>query len=281
MNIETIYDQMLFWVVKIEWDTWTGTWFLVKKTLPENRMKIFIVTNSHVIKDSWNNVWFLIQKTIKEKIFEPGKHIHEHKFTKDEISTIKYHKKYDLCLINISNIQNKIRSHWDDMFYKVIDLDDETWFWWNQEEFEKRDSCIDVTFVWYPNWIIDNKNKTPLIRRASTSTPLHFDYDWNKEFLIDWGIYPWSSWSPVFIHPWFGRLERSTWDKKISRKMESKSLFLWILSYTLIAEENWTINKYKINQKNWFLQNGDFFLNLWWVIKAEVIRDFIQENRDK
>ena len=45
----------------------------------------------------------------------------------------------------------------------------------------------------------DDYNKTPLIRRGWTSTPVWNDYKGHKEFLIDASVFPGSSGSPAFI----------------------------------------------------------------------------------
>lgn len=61
--------------------------------------------------------------------------------------------------------------------------------------------CMDeVTMVGYPNGIWDEANNLPIVRRGITATPYRYDYQGQKEFLVDMACYPGSSGSPVFLY---------------------------------------------------------------------------------
>lgn len=54
--------------------------------------------------------------------------------------------------------------------------------------------CMDeVTMVGYPNGIWDEANNLPIVRRGITATPYRYDYQGQKEFLVDMACYPGSS----------------------------------------------------------------------------------------
>lgn len=51
--------------------------------------------------------------------------------------------------------------------------------------------CMDeVTMVGYPNGIWDEANNLPIVRRGITATPYRYDYQGQKEFLVDMACYP-------------------------------------------------------------------------------------------
>ena len=57
----------------------------------------------------------------------------------------------------------------------------------------------DVYMIGYPNGLWDNVNNKPIIRKGITATNFNFDYQGEKEFLIDMACFPGSSGSPIVL----------------------------------------------------------------------------------
>ncbi len=62
------------------------------------------------------------------------------------------------------------------------------------------DAIEDLIFVGYPDGRWDLVNRTPLIRRGITATPVGIDFDGRPCFLIDGSVFAGSSGSPVFVY---------------------------------------------------------------------------------
>ena len=87
----------------------------------------------------------------------------------------------------------------------------------------------DVTIIGYPSGISDSKNATPLIRRGITSTPIWNDFAGQEKFLIDVGIFPGSSGSPVFI------LNQGAYATSGGVTIGSRILFIGMVSQTFLG----------------------------------------------
>ena len=57
----------------------------------------------------------------------------------------------------------------------------------------------DLLMIGYPNGIWDRVNNRPIVRRASSATPIFENYNGEAKFLIDCACFPGSSGSPVFL----------------------------------------------------------------------------------
>lgn len=58
----------------------------------------------------------------------------------------------------------------------------------------------DVLMVGYPIGIWDKANNMPIMRKGSLATHLQKDYEGRPEFMVDSGVYPGSSGSPVYYY---------------------------------------------------------------------------------
>ena len=89
------------------------------------------------------------------------------------------------------------------------------------------DALEEVLFVGYPNGLFDAVNHLPLFRRGITASSVNIDFDGKPNFIIDAGVYPGSSGSPVFIHDqgWIR-------DRKGNVTMGSRTILLGIISKT-------------------------------------------------
>ncbi len=110
----------------------------------------------------------------------------------------------------------------------------------------------EITFIGYPSGLYDEKNKTPLIRRGITATPIWNDYQGEKAFLIDASVFPGSSGSPVFI---FNQGSYSTGDGIV---IGSRLYFVGVVSQTIV-------------------RNGKEYLDLGKVIRSDAISEGLKD----
>lgn len=194
MNINDISTQLLFSTVPIlcETDTGmkTGTGFFYTCKLDEDTRIPFLVTNFHVVENV-NHGFFEInvaenglpsKKTIKVE-FDSG-------FASD-----KRLGDLDLVAIPVAPVFNALTKSGNAPFYRSIENDMIP----ELETIEQLTALEDITFIGYPSGIYDSANKTPVIRKGITATPIWNNYQDKEEFLIDASVFPGSSGSPAFI----------------------------------------------------------------------------------
>lgn len=124
--------------------------------------------------------------------------------------------------------------------------------------------CMDeVTMVGYPNGLWDTKNNLPIVRKGITATPYKYDYQGEKEFLVDMACYPGSSGSPVFLY------NEGTYLDNDAVVMGKRLYLLGILRAVPIRNIHGEITISTVGQ----VEPQDM-LNLGIVIKSERLRDF-------
>lgn len=67
------------------------------------------------------------------------------------------------------------------------------------EEWEKFIVLEDILVIGYPNALMDKVNNLPIFRKGTTASHPNIRYEGRDEFLVDVGVYPGSSGSPVFL----------------------------------------------------------------------------------
>jgi len=133
------------------------------------------------------------------------------------------------------------------------------------------DALEQIVFMWFPEWIYNEESNLPITRSWITATPVFVDHDeWESTFLIDWAVFPWNSWWPVFL------FEKKSGIKVDWNKMSfnDRCYFLWILSYVITTNSEWEPIKKPITKKQLSYEDVENLLNLWWVIKWNVVYDF-------
>ena len=106
-----------------------------------------------------------------------------------------------------------------------------------------------ITFIGYPSSIYDDKNKISVIRQGITATPIWNNFKGEEAFLIDAGVFPGSSGSPVFI---FNQGSIPAID---GIAIGNRLLFVGIISQTMLTNE----------------KNGGNYLNLGKVINSRAL----------
>ena len=99
-----------------------------------------------------------------------------------------------------------------------------------KEQEDKLSAIENITFIGYPSGLYDEKNKISIIRQGITATPIWNDFKGEEVFLIDAGVFPGSSGSPVFIY------NQGTYPVKDGIALGSRLIFVGVLSKTMLRD---------------------------------------------
>ena len=253
MDIKQLSNQLCYvtlplWVKRGNNSNSFGTGFVFNHFIEKDRGIPFIVTNFHVI-ESGNSV---ITEFIKSENGNPSnKGKIKVEIPLNELDILGS-KELDLCVIPIGHILYKLKNENNEVFYIGVDKNIIP----DTRSINELTALEEIIFIGYPNAIYDSKTNSPIIRRGITATPLWNDFNGEKSFLIDAGVFPGSSGSPVFI------FNQGSYATNNGIHLGSRLLFIGVLTSSNIGtlEEN---NKY--------------FVGLGNVVKAKVLTEFIEE----
>lgn len=196
MNLKDIFTQIIFttvpiWVEKQNGEMGIGTGFFYQKNINDNESIPFIVTNNHVVKNAKQGTIALIRKKnesplLTEKVNAriPG-----------ETLTKYIDIQSDLAIFPVGPILNQLKANDIDVFYRSIDESIIP----NNDIISNLSAVEEITFIGYPSGILDKINNTPVVRKGITATPVWNNFNGKEIFLIDAGVYPGSSGSPVLV----------------------------------------------------------------------------------
>jgi hypothetical protein len=195
MRISDVSTQLLFTTVPI----WTatangsisGTGFIFSYNSPQTggQSVPLLVTAKHVISNA--DKIFIDLHSKKDGLPCAGKSM------KIELnkSSFLIHETLDVALLPVQPLVAQLEAKQSSPFFRALDLNliptDSVW----------RDlSAIEtISFIGYPSGILDKHNLFPVVRQGITSTPIWSDFCGEPYFLIDAGVFPGSSGSPVLI----------------------------------------------------------------------------------
>lgn len=253
MNLSDISTQLLYttvplWVERAHGSSF-GTAFLFSiemKNRPGESIP-FMVTNAHVVDGARRG---LIEVTQREGD-QParGKRIRVD-FGADILSRY-VDSANDLAAVPIGGVINSLEKEGRGAFFRTIDASlvpaSDVW--------EGLSAIEEVTFIGYPSGLYDQHNSSPLVRRGITATPPWNDYANTPSFLVDAGVFPGSSGSPVFI------LNRGAYSTGNGLAIGSRLFFVGILSESIVRREA-TV--------------PDVFLGLGKALKSTVVLSFLK-----
>lgn len=251
MNIDNISTQLLFttypiWVERENGQNTFGTGFIFNYKAQEDKFIPFLITNNHVVE----NAKRIITEFVKAEDNKPQ----TKNRVKVELDSSKFlnfsNKELDISAIPIAPIINQVLQSGTNIFYRVIDNNIIP----KKQQLDEFSAVEEITFIGYPNGLYDTENMLPIVRRGITATPIWNDFNNEKKFLVDAGVYPGSSGSPVFI---FNQDGYSTGNSII---LGTRLLFVGMLSESLVRLDNNT---------------PSYFLGLGGVLKSEAIVDFL------
>lgn len=251
MNLNDISTQLLFTTVPIwvrkQSGTVTGTAFLYNVPVPNDpgRSIPLLVTNHHVVEGAQEGVIELVeragdqpqmQKRVRAKI-------------ESQLLLARVDPKLDVALVPIGPLLNQLDGAKRPVFFRSIspDLIPTT------EALNDLAAVEEIVFIGYPSGLRDERNSTPLIRRGITATPAWNDFGGDPVFLIDAGVYPGSSGSPVLI------FNQGAYATKDGLTVGNRLLFLGMVSQTMLRTEG----------------SGTAYLGLGRVVKATALKRFI------
>lgn len=235
MNISDLSTQLLYttvpvWGRKKDNSQVSGTGFIfslqdendASKTIP------LLITNYHVLKDVEHGMFELCVH--KDGIPQKEKGIR----ISFDASTIQANKlgELDLIAIPIAATLNTLADSNTNVFYKSISQDIIP----DTKQRESFSALEEVTFIGYPSGLYDSYNKTSIIRRGITATPLWNDYQNTPTFLIDANVFPGSSGSPIFI------LNQGSYATTDGIAIGSRLFFVGIVTETIVRSGNTYLN---------------------------------------
>ena len=227
MNINDISTQLLYTTVPIfslnsNGSLSTGTGFIFSVNESENSSIPFLITNFHVLE---NAVAGFIEFNI-EKNGLPTNETIRVQFDNSIINSNKL-GNLDLIAIPIASTLVNLKSKNINVFFRSVNqhmIPDDN-------QYNDFSAIENITFIGYPNGLYDEKNKTPLIRQGITSTPIWNNFQGEEVFLIDAGVFPGSSGSPVFI------FNQGAYTYNNGLAIGNRLLFIGVISQTLLKKE--------------------------------------------
>ena len=256
MNLNDVSTQIIFttvpiYVEKNDGSSCSGTGFIYQHKIDGNKSIPFIVTNKHIVENAKRGIVnFIKRQGILPKLTEkisvelPGQILTQYVSNTD-----------DIAVFLIGPIINELESKNIQIFFRSIEQSIIP----NEEILNNLSAIEEITFIGYPSGIIDNKNNTPIVRKGITATPVWNDFNGENIFLIDAGVFPGSSGSPVFI------LNSGAYTTNQGIVVGNRIYFLGIISATIQRQEI----------------GGQIYLGLGHVIKGEIIRNFVESIASK
>ena len=153
-----------------------------------------VITNKHVIKDSKRGTLIFTKADANN---EPLDKDHFNFYISSFESYWRLHPdpNVDLCAMSLSLFFNSAAQQHVKLFYKFIPMS----LIPNSAQLQELSALEDIIMIGYPNALWDEVNNKPLFRKGVTATHPAFDFNGQKEFMIDAACFPGSSGSPVFL----------------------------------------------------------------------------------
>lgn len=193
--VDNIFEQLMYTTLRIEcMDIMEkvfsiGTGFLIQRPVSDNKYKLYLVSNKHVL---CNTESIAISFTInKENEPDVGKRI------RLPITNIKSNivghpdPNVDIAVLECTGLFIMMP---EQLYYKAVSYNMLASF--NEKELSVAEN---VYFVGYPDDRYDMKNNLPLVRTGMIASNPKYDYNGNPTFIIDAQVFPGSSGSPVYI----------------------------------------------------------------------------------
>lgn len=251
MNINDISTQLMFTTVPIyvvykNQSTGSGTGFIFSVNDENNATIPLLITNYHVVE----NMKIACVELHISKNNLPTNETIKVNFSEELIENNKL-GELDLVAIPLAFALNSLQNKNINVFYRTIGKEIIP----TKEQIDNLAAIEDITFVGYPNGLYDNVNKMSIVRRGITATPIWNDFQGKEAFLIDAGVFPGSSGSPVFIY------NRGTYPTSDGIAVGNRLIFVGIISDTVKSNNSF----------------GSDYLDLGYVIKSNVMNKEIDK----
>lgn len=260
---EYISDQLYYSTVKIDGNNSTGTGFFYFHDFGNGVAKVFLITNRHVVEHCQSGSI----KFHASKNGYPNKELDISKIVTVTLNTAqwqqwwKFHpdSNVDIAVLDFTESEHILTQRNQHIYYKGLNYSQLV----KENDYPDIQSIQQVFYVGYPKGFIDSENLLPIARSGYTASPIKFDFDGQKQFLIDSAVFPGSSGSPVCIInegvPFIDRNNNFRMDV-------TRFLFLGVLSGVKVERAATNPNDVK------------HYLNLGIVIKAECVNEAIMHH---
>lgn len=258
MNLNDLSTQLLFTTVPIWTENANGTHssataFIYSAPVP-GKLEQFVpvlITNHHVVSEATRGLIEFIERDGTD-----GTQPNRGKRVRVEIS-VDVLRQYanaelDVALIPLGPTLNQSEAAGRPVFFRSITPDIIP----SSDTISQLAAVEDVIFIGYPSGLRDTTNSNPIIRRGITATPVWDDFQSRPGFLIDAGVFPGSSGSPVFI------FNQGAYATKDGLTIGNRILFLGMIRQSMIREDFGTRT----------------FLGIGVVLNSSALRDFIDHS---
>jgi len=229
VNLNDLSTQLLFTTVPI-WvrsskGTSTGTGFIynVPVSNEPNRSIPLLVTNSHVVDGALDGVIELVERSGDQPVLQ--KRVRAQ--IDGRVLLARTDAKLDIALIPLGPLLNQLDQAGRPVFFRSLGPDIIP----SQAVVNDLAALEEIVFIGYPSGLRDEHNSTPLVRRGITASPVWNDFGNDPVFLIDAGVYPGSSGSPVFI------MNQGSYATKEGLTLGTRLLFLGVITSTMLRTE--------------------------------------------
>lgn len=253
MNLNDLSTQLLFTTVPIWTESPDGsgsaaTAFIYMVPVPHKpEISVpLLVTNHHVVAKA--------KRGLVEFVERAGDSPNREKRVRVEVSRDALlgnaNPELDIAIIPLGAMLTQIQDAGRPAFFRSVTPDIVP----SAEVISGLAAMEEIVFIGYPSGLRDETNANPLIRRGITSTPVWNDFQGRPSFLIDAGVFPGSSGSPVFI------LNQGAYATKDGLVVGSRILFLGMIRQSMVRSDS----------------GRDTFLGLGEVLRSSAIVDFVQ-----
>lgn len=228
MNINDLSTQLLYTTVPIfgiknDNSQVSGTGFIFSIFDKEDTSKYMplLITNYHVMEGVVEG--FIEFSLAENNIPIKGKSIKINFYAdalKNKLGNL------DLIAIPLAEALNNLGENNIHVFYRTISEEMIPTI----SQVEELSALEQITFIGYPSGLYDDYNKTSLIRQGITATPIWNNFKGEPIFLIDAGVFPGSSGSPVFIY------NQGSYSTKDGISIGNRLLFVGIISETILRQ---------------------------------------------
>lgn len=254
MNLNDLSTQLLFTTVPIWTESFTGasksaTAFIYNIPIPNkpDQSVPILVTNQHVVQNATRGIIEIILRKDAQPI--PGKRV---RVELSPSSLLQYvSSELDIALIPLGGVLNQLEKSGSPAFFRSVTPD----LIPQPEVLSELAALEEIVFIGYPSGLRDEINSNPLIRRGITSTPVWNDFQGKPAFLIDAGVFPGSSGSPVFI------FNQGAYATKDGLNIGSRLLFLGVICQSIVRTDS----------------GKETFLGLGQVLRSTALKDFINQ----
>jgi hypothetical protein len=231
MNLNDLSTQLLYTTVPIWTEMITGgsksaTAFIYNIPIPNKpgQSLPILITNYHVVEDAQRGLIEMILRKDDKPI--PEKRV---RVELSQSSLLQFtSKELDIAFLPLGGILNQLENSGNTAFFRSITPD----LIPQPEVLSELAALEEIVFIGYPSGLRDETNSTPLIRRGITSTPVWNDFQGKQAFLIDAGVFPGSSGSPVFI------FNQGAYATKSGLNIGSRLLFLGMISQSIVRTDS-------------------------------------------